>query len=63
MNILLFALFALMFATAVALVVGLVFMARGGAVSEKYSNKLMVARVALQGGAILLLGLIFYLCK
>lgn len=61
MNALLIGLFVMMFATVLVLAFGLVAMARGGVVSEKYSNKLMVARVALQGSAIAVLGLIFYL--
>jgi hypothetical protein len=52
-----------MIATVVVLMVGVVFMARGGEVSQKYSNKLMVARVTLQGLAILILGILFYLGK
>jgi hypothetical protein len=62
-NILLFGLFGLMIATVLVLLVGIVFMARGGEVSQKYSGKLMVARVTLQGAAILILGVLFYLGK
>jgi hypothetical protein len=36
-------------------------MARGGDVNKKYSNKIMKARVILQGVAIVILGLIFLL--
>jgi hypothetical protein len=42
----------LMLATAGVLVTGIVLMARGGAANQKYGNKLMVARVALQGAAL-----------
>lgn len=34
------------------LVAGTVIMARGGEANKKYSNKLMTARVALQGAAL-----------
>ena len=43
---------ALMLATVVVLVTGIVLMARGGEANAKYGNKLMVARVALQGAAL-----------
>jgi hypothetical protein len=62
-NLLLIGMFVLMIATVVVLMIGVVLMARGGAVNEKFSNKLMVARVTLQGAAILILGLLFYLGK
>lgn len=62
-NLLLFGMFGLMIATVIVLMVGVVFMARGGEVNQKYSNKLMVARVTLQGLAILILGILFYLGK
>lgn len=42
----------LMLATAGVLVTGIVLMARGGPANQKYGNKLMVARVALQGAAL-----------
>ena len=41
------------------LVTGVVLMGLGGKANEKYSNRLMVARVALQGAALLLLVLMF----
>ena len=37
------------------LVVGVLLMAKGGEANRKYGNKLMIARVSLQGLAILLL--------
>lgn len=45
-------LLALMGATALVLVVGILLMARGGEANRKYGNKMMVARVALQGLAL-----------
>ena len=36
-------------------------MAKGGSANKKYSNKIMRARVILQGVAIVVLGLIFLL--
>lgn len=45
-------LIGLMLATAGVLVTGIVLMARGGEANRKYGNKLMVARVALQGAAL-----------
>lgn len=49
------------FATLAVLFTGIFFMARGGEVNEKYSNKLMVARVTLQALAIGILGIMFLL--
>jgi Hypoxia induced protein conserved region len=43
---------ALILATVVVLVTGIVLMARGGEANVKYGNKLMVARVTLQGAAL-----------
>jgi hypothetical protein len=43
----------LMLATVVVLVAGIVLMAKGGEANAKYGNKLMVARVAFQGAALL----------
>ena len=51
----------LMIATIVVLVAGLVLMAVGGKVNEKYSNKLMTARVLLQAAAIIMLGAMFFM--
>lgn len=42
----------LMLSTAGVLVTGIVLMAKGGEANRKYGNKLMVARVALQGAAL-----------
>ena len=51
-------LIGLMLATVAVLVSGIVLMARGGEANKKYGNKMMVARVALQGGALLVLVLL-----
>lgn len=53
-------LIAVMVAALIALVVGVVFMATGGKMNAKYSNKLMVWRVALQAGALAVLALLFF---
>jgi hypothetical protein len=45
-------LIVLMLSTAGVLVTGIVLMAKGGEANRKYGNKLMVARVALQGAAL-----------
>ncbi len=44
----------LMMATVAVLVGGIIVMAKGGETNRKYGNKMMVARVALQGAAIAL---------
>ncbi len=49
----------LMMATVAVLVGGIIVMARGGETNRKYGNKMMVARVALQGAAIVLVVLLF----
>jgi hypothetical protein len=51
-------LLALMLATVVVLVTGIVLMARGGEANRKYGNKMMVARVAFQGAALLVVVLL-----
>lgn len=48
----------LVFATLAVLVGGVLMMAFGGKLNEKYANKMMVARVTLQGLALLTLALI-----
>ncbi len=45
-------LIGLMLATVVVLVSGIALMARGGEANRKYGNKLMVARVAFQAAAL-----------
>ena len=44
--------FGLMIVTAIVLVIGIIFMARGGEANAKYSNKLMSLRVLFQALAI-----------
>ena len=46
-----------MIATLIVLIIGIVAMLRGGEFNEKYGNKLMNARVILQGVALLFLAL------
>ncbi|NDF12969.1 MAG: twin transmembrane helix small protein [Proteobacteria bacterium] len=46
-------------ATLGVLIAGIILMAKGGKANKKYSNRLMMARVLLQGCAVLLLGLMF----
>ena len=48
-----------MLLTMIVLTIGLLFMARGGKLNQKYSNKLMFLRVAFQGITIALIGLIY----
>lgn len=48
----------LMVLTAVVLVGGIALMARGGELNRKYGNKMMVARVVLQGAALAMLALL-----
>jgi len=52
-----------MLATLVVLLAGVILMMKGGKLNQKYSNKLMVARVALQGLAIAALALGYFLYK
>lgn len=54
-------LIGLMMATVLVLVIGIGLMARGGEANEKYGNKMMVARVALQGAALSVLVLLLML--
>jgi hypothetical protein len=53
----------LMVATAGVLIAGIAVMVKGGATNQKYGNKMMVLRVALQGSALLLLGILFLVSK
>ena len=57
MNIFFILMLVAMGAVLLSLVLGVVVMAKGGDTSEKYSNKLMQARVTLQGLALLLFAL------
>jgi len=54
-------LIALMLATVVVLVAGIVLMAKGGEANAKYGNKLMVARVAFQGVALVVVAALLML--
>jgi Hypoxia induced protein conserved region len=45
------------------LIIGLFSMVKGGAFNEKYGNKLMQARIALQGLALMLLALAYFTSK
>ena len=47
-------------ATLGVLIAGLIVMARGGKVSKKYSNKLMIARVVMQAIAIGVIALLLF---
>ena len=42
-----------------SLAAGLIMMVRGGTLNEKYGNKLMQARVTMQGVALLLFAIIY----
>ena len=42
---------------------GTIIMVKGGKVNRKYSNKLMIARIVCQAGAILLLVILFMATK
>lgn len=53
----------LIFAVASVLIAGVVLMGSGGELNKKYSNKLMIARVTLQGLVLLLILLIFMFNK
>ncbi len=56
-------LIGLMLATLVVLIIGIGLMARGGEANRKYGNKMMVARVALQGCAIAVLVILLLIKK
>ena len=45
------------------LVIGVVSMVKGGEFNEKYGNRLMQARVALQGLTLLLLALAYFMAQ
>lgn len=52
---------ALMLATFGVLMAGIVLMGTGGALNNRFGNKLMMARVSLQGLALLMLALFFFI--
>jgi len=54
---------AFLVAVVLVLFTGLFSMIRGGEFNRRYGNKLMIARVSLQGVAVLLLGLMFLIGK
>ncbi|MDX2095553.1 MAG: twin transmembrane helix small protein [Alphaproteobacteria bacterium] len=56
-----FLLIGLMLAVVGVLVTGMVLMVRGGEANRKYGNKMMVTRVALQGAALVVVGLLLWL--
>lgn len=51
----------LMLATVAVLIAGVVLMGAGGSANKRYGNKLMRARVLLQGLALLMLALLFFM--
>jgi len=57
MNIFFILMLLAMAAVLISLVMGVLVMAKGGETAEKYGNKLMQARVTLQGVALLLFAL------
>ncbi|HLG89263.1 MAG TPA: twin transmembrane helix small protein [Alphaproteobacteria bacterium] len=59
-NILLILMLAFAFATVGVLFTGIVSMFRGGEFNRRYGNKLMRARVILQGITLVLLALLFF---
>ena len=56
-------LMALMIATAGVLIVGIGVMIKGGETNQKYGNKMMVMRVALQAGALAMLGVLYLISQ
>ena len=56
-----FILIAVMISVVVVLMVGIGFMAKGGDANRKYGNKMMVLRVSLQGLALCVLGVLFFM--
>ncbi len=56
-------LIAAMFAVLIVLVLGIAAMAHGGEFNKKYGNKIMVARVVLQGIAIALVAALLMMKK
>lgn len=53
----------LLAAVAIVLLMGVGLMMKGGDMNRKYGNKLMVARVTLQGLTILVIGILFLFSK
>jgi len=53
-------LITLAFAVVFVLIAGIFLMGIGGNANKKYGNKLMIARVGLQGAILLLLAMIYF---
>ena len=53
----------LLAATLLVLITGVIVMMKGGPLNDKYGNKLMIARVTLQGLTLLFLGFLFLMGK
>jgi hypothetical protein len=56
-------LLVLMAATALVLIIGIGVMIKGGETNQKYGNKMMTMRVALQGAALAMLGVLYLLSQ
>jgi hypothetical protein len=63
MSVIDYLIIALILATFGVLIAGIALMGVGGNANLKYGNKLMVARVSLQGMALVMLALMFMLGK
>ena len=63
MNVAAIILFILLACILAVLFTGVGLMVKGGELNRKYGNKLMVARVSLQGLAVVVLGAIFLMSK
>jgi hypothetical protein len=63
MSVIDYLIIALILATFGVLIAGIALMGVGGNANVKYGNKLMVARVSLQGMALVMLALMFMLGK
>ncbi len=59
-NIFFIAALIVMFAALGVVITGVISMAKGGAFNEKYGNRLMQARIMLQGLALALLALAYF---
>ena len=63
MSFLEYVLLALILITLGVLLVGVILMMLGGQMNEKYGNKLMTARVGLQGIVVLLIAALYFVGK
>ena len=50
-----------MIATMLMIVIGVLSMVKGGKISKKYSNKIMILRISFQATAIILLSILTFL--